>query len=295
MAVSRTSADHAAHDELMLAVFASGDDLPAEDLARVEAQVRDCAQCALVVADLRAIQAATVALPTPPRRRDFRLTEADAARLHQGRWRRFLAALGSPRDRISGPAAAGLATIGVAGILFVGVSGMSGTTQAPTVTSAIQPIGGGAVSGGGAAVPEAAGLASPAADQMTTRSEMAVPSDAKVAPQVPPASAGPVMGAEVPGGAGQAVPAESAGPVTLVAPDAGSPAVGGAEPGDAGIAQTEIQPVTPADVPVPSPAPGGPEPAVIVGLLSVVALAAGLVLAGLRLAGRRIASRDQGG
>jgi hypothetical protein len=288
MAVSRTSADHAAHDELILAVLASGDDLPAEDLARAEAQVRDCAECALVVSDIRAIRAATADLPAPPRRRDFRLTEADAARLRQGRWRRLLAALGSPRDRITGPAAAGLATIGVAGILFVGASGMTGSAQAPASTAAMQPVSGAAAGAGDAAVPGAAGVASPAADQVMTQSELALPSDAKLAPQVPPGSADPMMGAEGGGGAGQAVPAESAGPVTLVAPDAGSPAAGSAEPGATTGAPAEVRNATPAEVPAPSQ--GGPEPGVMIGLVSVLALAAGLLLAGLRLAGRRIAS-----
>ena len=279
MAVSRNSADHAAHDELMLAVFASGDDLPAEDLAHVQEWMRDCAECALVVADLRAIQAATADLPAPPRRRDFRLTEEDAARLRVHGWRRILAAFGSPRDRITGPAAAGLATLGVAGLLFLGISG--GPTQTlQTVGSPIMATGAGEASAaGGAAAPEAAGAASPAADQMTTRSEAALPSDAKMAP---------------------GEPATSEAPVTLIAPDAGTTATGPGDAAGAGAAESPaIAQFAPVEVPGPSEAPvattaapdgEGPAPIVVVGLLSVVALAAGLVLAGLRLLGRRMAS-----
>ncbi len=119
MAVSRTStADHAAHDALLLAALASGDVLEPADHTRADDLVRDCPECALLLADMTAIRAATADLPAPPRRRDFRLTDADAARLRPSGWRRILAGFGSPQARLTGPAALGLATLGVAGLLF---------------------------------------------------------------------------------------------------------------------------------------------------------------------------------
>jgi hypothetical protein len=40
-----------------------------------------CAGCAALLGDLEAIRGALPALPVPPRRRDYRLTDEDAARL----------------------------------------------------------------------------------------------------------------------------------------------------------------------------------------------------------------------
>ena len=268
MAVSRTSADHAAHDELMLAVFASGDDLPAEDLARVEAQVRECAACALVVADLRAIQAATVDLPAPPRRRDFRLTEADAARLHQGRWRRLLAGFGSPRDRVSGPAAAGLATLGIAGILLVGVSGMSGTTEQSTVSSPIQATGAGEAYGaGGATAPEVATVPSAAADQMTTMAEPVESSGLKMAPALPesPLPAGTEAPVAV-GGPPDTLPAATATPAAVGVPSATPVPAATATPIPVGAPSATPMPLTTA-TPAAEGAPSAtPAPAATAGV-----------------------------
>ena len=78
--MDRTAATHPTHDELLLARLYGGDVDEAER-SRALDQMASCQDCADVFADLGAIAVATAALPTPPRPRDFTLTEADAARL----------------------------------------------------------------------------------------------------------------------------------------------------------------------------------------------------------------------
>ena len=82
--------DHAGHDLLAIAVHAGHDpvaiaglldgDGVASDRALAEALVVTCAECAALYADLLILSSATRALPMPQRRRDFRLTAADATR-----------------------------------------------------------------------------------------------------------------------------------------------------------------------------------------------------------------------
>jgi anti-sigma factor RsiW len=71
---------HAGHDLELVASLLDGDLRP-EDRARAARQVANCADCASIQRDLLALSAATRALPTPARTRDFRLTAVDAARL----------------------------------------------------------------------------------------------------------------------------------------------------------------------------------------------------------------------
>ena len=80
---------HESHDVELIARAAAGD-LGAAEAAKARDLVAACGQCALLSADLRAIVAATrdlgtaVARPAAaPAPRDFRLTEADAARLRR--------------------------------------------------------------------------------------------------------------------------------------------------------------------------------------------------------------------
>ena len=78
--MDRTAATHATHDELLLARLYGGD-VDERERRRALDQIASCQDCANVFADLGSIAVATAALPTPPRPRDFTLTEADAARL----------------------------------------------------------------------------------------------------------------------------------------------------------------------------------------------------------------------
>lgn len=73
-------ADHVDHDVERLVDYVD-DELDPEARIAVERQVAECADCAQLVADLRALAVAHVAAPAPLRSRDFRLTAADAARL----------------------------------------------------------------------------------------------------------------------------------------------------------------------------------------------------------------------
>jgi hypothetical protein len=153
-----SSVDHGAHDLLLIA---SSLDRSVEDPERERAAtlIASCDECAALHADLVALREATRALPTPARARDYRLSPADAERLHQTGWRRMLAAIGSSRDLFSRPLAVGLTTIGLAGLLVAAIpgilSGQTGaSTAAPALSAAGQAVGGGAA---GAANPESVG------------------------------------------------------------------------------------------------------------------------------------------
>ncbi len=71
---------HDAHDLALVVAFADHE-LTGAELEAAAAQVEDCARCALLVTDLRALALADRALATPARPRDLRLTAADAERL----------------------------------------------------------------------------------------------------------------------------------------------------------------------------------------------------------------------
>lgn len=281
MAVSSTppTAEHAAHDALLLAAVASGDDLSPSERERADALTRECEACATLVADLLAIRAATADLPAPPRRRDFRLTDEDAARLRPTGWRRILAGFGSPGARLTGPAALGLATLGVAGLLLASVP-----STAPPMASSVGVMTSGA---GGAAEAAPASAAAPmelAVPAATDGARAAVPeaSDGKMAPEAPPAAepggAGASPGiAALPGADATSPPeaggAEDAAPLDQAAPPV--PAGGGAE---AAVPATDV------------PSEGGTgAPWLVAGSLAL--LAAGVLLGALRLAGRREAGR----
>lgn len=109
---------HVEHDPLHVAAHAAGD--PGGEAAMGEVLVRECGECAALADDLRAIAAATAALPPLQRPRDFSLTQADASRLR----RRRLGGLGWPSRLIGRPLAGGLMAMGLAGILFSTVPSM---------------------------------------------------------------------------------------------------------------------------------------------------------------------------
>jgi anti-sigma factor RsiW len=188
MTASRST--HATHDRLLIANLI--DRSPGEaDRVRAEEQMAGCPECALLYDDLRALSAATRAMPVPSRRRDFTLTRADAERLRIPRWRRVLAAIGSPRDAFSRPLAIGLTTLGLAGLL-VGMipgatPGMGGAaTSQTTVGDAARNAAGGAgpgeaanpeVMNQGSGAPSAPAGSGPA---MAATAPSAAPSDAAV-------------------------------------------------------------------------------------------------------------------
>jgi hypothetical protein len=126
------AARHALHDEELVAAFAAGDVDDAADTERARSFVDRCAMCRELHDDLRQIRSAVQGsgsaaqrAATMPAPRDFRLTAEDAARLRPGspiarlgsqlgwggRLRRGVATFGRPLG-------AGLATLGVAGLLI---------------------------------------------------------------------------------------------------------------------------------------------------------------------------------
>src|SRR5687767_7340889 len=110
---------HAQHDNTFIAAYAA-DDLTGVELERARALTSACMACAALEADLRALASATRRgdLPVPARPREFRLSAADAARLRPSGWRRFVAAFATPKMAFTQPLAAGLTTLGVAGLLL---------------------------------------------------------------------------------------------------------------------------------------------------------------------------------
>jgi hypothetical protein len=105
---------HDEHDALLIAAWVARDTDPGE-AAQAAAQAAGCVECRALADDLRAIQAATAALPAPERTRDYRLTPAGAARLRSRRgWLDPFRPGATGRLR---PLAAAMTAIGLAGLL----------------------------------------------------------------------------------------------------------------------------------------------------------------------------------
>jgi hypothetical protein len=159
------AADHATHDELLIARL-YGDDVDDRERARALELVAGCDECSALYADLGAIAKATAALPVQSRPRGFALTEDDAARLRPRRGvRARLLAIG--RRRSFGGA---LVALGFSGLVLTSALSMLGT--APTLMSsnarnaaapAVGAASSNAYSQGGVAIPEPA--ATPAPDK----------------------------------------------------------------------------------------------------------------------------------
>jgi len=149
---------HDAHDAILIARLFGGD---VTDVEREHATslVAGCSECASLFADLGAIAATTRALPTPPRPRDFTLTEADVARLsRRAGWRgRFV------RPGLRTAFGGAMAALGLAGVLLTGAATMltsTARTESAAFDSNASPAN---YSGQGAiAMPTAAPTAGPA-------------------------------------------------------------------------------------------------------------------------------------
>jgi hypothetical protein len=108
---------HAKHDRFAIADAAAG----AVPAGSATALIASCPSCGALFADLSAIRAAIRDARVPSRTRDFLLTSADAARLRPVRWRRLLAAIGTPHDAITRPIAVTCAGLGLAGLLLTAI------------------------------------------------------------------------------------------------------------------------------------------------------------------------------
>jgi hypothetical protein len=270
------------HDEDLVARLAA-DDLPADEregrIAR--AWVVECPACAELVADLLAIASATAALPPPRRTRDFRLTEADAARLRPAGWRGLVGRFGSPTFAFTRPLAAGMATLGIAGLLLATIpSGLGGaSTAAPDRVSSpggnglgVQDSSGEYATGAPAAPPSAAaapGVLAPGASAAPASGappSAAASADGRDTGSGSPLPASGSGGGSVTSGGGSKASASPAGVVATVNPAAEVPPGQGSALQDANGA--------------------GPSPLV---LLSLVLLVGGLALGALRIVAGRIA------
>jgi hypothetical protein len=269
----RTVSAHATHDTMLVASLADHSLAP-DERATAERLVAGCSLCAALHADLLAIRSATIQLPTPPRGRDFRLTEADAARLRPSGWRRWIATLGSPRDPFTRPLAVGLTTLGIIGILVSGaplLSFGSATSSGPVPEAA--PAAGGAGSGAAVAPP------APSAQSSDSGSPVKIAGEQSSAPAPAAAASAPVSvypavpGATYPGfAADQGRTADSAARGATASTGAGL-----TNEVDPGVAQ--------GSAPI-EPASGAPPVIVLSGVL----LIAGLGLFLLRWMARRLGS-----
>ncbi|MFL5681233.1 MAG: hypothetical protein ACJ77B_11605 [Chloroflexota bacterium] len=180
----RSRTPHATHDLFLVAAHAAGDTL-GTDTERAAALVATCPDCGALAADLVAIAAATHDLPAAARPRDFTLRPEDAARLRPMGWRRLAAAFGASRLELVRPLAAGLTTLGLAGILLAGlpaVQGQAGGAVLSKVGAAIRSDSGAAAASSSASV-----AAAPAASAAASG---AYPDGGALTPVVPSSGGG---------------------------------------------------------------------------------------------------------
>jgi hypothetical protein len=114
-----TDGAHASHDRLLVARFATGDALAADEAATVRALLASCGECSTLVGDLQAVQHATATSLAPRRPRDFFLAPEQAETLRPNAWQRLLARLSAPKAGALRPLAG--ATLAI-GIVLVGAS-----------------------------------------------------------------------------------------------------------------------------------------------------------------------------
>ena len=244
----------------------------ASETSAARALVASCPACAELHADLVSIMAATTALPAPRRTRDFRLTEADAARLRPRGWRRFIGAFGGPRLAFTRPLAGSLVALGVAGLVLASIPGFFGSTSSESGSGTLAPAAAAPAGSGLGGTGFGAAVKQPAASGGENDAALASPVQAVPAASAAPASAGPSDGRTVAGIGEGAVP--TAGP--------------------AAPAATTVAPSAAANV-APSAATTGPPPAATTSstpafpllAASIVLVALGLGLFALRwMAGR---------
>jgi hypothetical protein len=111
-----TAPDHQLHDPMLIAQITAGDSLDPDQQREGEWLVSSCGACAALADELRAVSGAVAWEPTPPRRRDFRLSPEQAETLQGNVLTRFVRRLALPSASALRPAAAGVMSIG---LLFV--------------------------------------------------------------------------------------------------------------------------------------------------------------------------------
>jgi len=147
------ASDHAQHDLLAVAALADRG-ATGEEADRARAQIEACGECASVLADLVSLASAARQLPSIERPRDFQLRPVDAQRLRPNLIRRLFGSFGTARDGFSRPLAAGLTTLGLAGLMLGilpgtlslggGLGGSAAATSAPALAAPAASAGGAA-------------------------------------------------------------------------------------------------------------------------------------------------------
>ena len=166
-----------------------------------------CTGCASLLADLAVLRAATAALPAAPRTRDYRLTDADAARLRPSAWGRLVGWLAAPRSTVR-PFAGGLAALGIAGLLLSTTPGFFGQAAATLSTSGAAVTAPGQAYGAGGG---AEGNAQPSTAPSTPAGPGAIPVPAALQDRSPAAAGIPAPSA-IPTADVVTVPAAAATP-----------------------------------------------------------------------------------
>ena len=212
--------------------------LDAGDLAGIERDraatlVGTCTGCASLLADLAVLRAATAALPAVPRTRDYRLTDADVARLRPPAWGRLVGWLGAPRSKVR-PLAGGLAALGIAGLLLSTTPGFFGQAAMTLSTTGAPVVAPGDAGGAGAAREVSPQLSTAPTTQAVpgaTPGPKAVPVPSPAAAGVPaptaPPSAGVLTGpaaAATPGSSGFSTDAGAMDSASKAAPPEASQA-----------------------------------------------------------------------
>ena len=108
------SVGHVRHDPLQVAAALDRG-------GRLIPMLELCARCSALYRDLAALTAALPLGALPDRPRAFTLDEHEARRLRPRAWRAWWSAVGSARDTVTKPLAAGFTTLGLAGLLLTAI------------------------------------------------------------------------------------------------------------------------------------------------------------------------------
>jgi hypothetical protein len=193
-----TPATAAVEHAALMAALDAGDLLGGEK-DRAATLAHTCPGCASLLADLAVLRAATAALPATPRTRDYRLTDADVARLQPSVWGRLVGWLGAPRSTLR-PLAGGLAALGIAGLLLSTTPGFFGQAASMLSTTGTSVMAPGEAGGAGGAADGNAPLSTGLRGLATPNAAATVGPDTTSAPDAAPGPAAlpapsPAMGA----------------------------------------------------------------------------------------------------
>lgn len=161
-----TERAHDSHDRLLVARFATGDALAADEAAAVRALLATCSECQSLVVDLQVVQHATATSLAPRRPRDFFLAPEQAETLRPNAWQRLLGRLSAPKAGVLRPLAG--ATLAI-GIVLVGASAVVPKGDTVMVQEPNAPVANGTffapeMDNGGGNIAGTSAMGSPAAD-----------------------------------------------------------------------------------------------------------------------------------